>query len=473
MEPAPDGVSRRRKGRVRRWAIRLALGLIAAFAVLQLVLLTPWPAEWVAGRLERRLGLEVEIERLGWTPWSGAKVRGVRVFQPGPLRVEGDEWLVDVEEVRVDLAATGLLAGEVVVERLEVERPRLHLRGEMVIDWLRQAVPPPVEVAVVPKDSAARVASASEATKGEAPPVAEARPAEKAEAIVVAEAPLEKSKARSKAKRWEVEIADGEVLLGWGGMSEPLAGVTGVGLDLRKDGGEGTGRLTGEWSVPLVDGAGGFVIELLKEGMAWRMRPGGPRSDAAPIFEAAASALPGVPWQLTTGGGRAGVEWSFGGREIKAEQVAWQGGGGGWVLAPGSWAAGFRAEAGALEVPALGWRGDRAEVVVALERGRLKVPVAKAVGETGSILANGWADAGGARGTVRVVVPPEVAQEIGRRWTGADLPWRPLAPGNRVFLDVGAEWAGGPLRFSLGDGWMEWRPGAGLPEAGEDAKGAR
>ena len=463
MEPAPEEVSRRRKRRASRWALRLAFGLLVAFAVLQLLLLTPWPGAWLAARLERKLGLEVEVARVGWTPWSGVKVSGVKVFQPKPLRVDGDEWLLDLEEVRVEVAMRRLLTGEVRIERLEIERPRLHLRGEMLVDLLRQAVPPPA-VATARPDDAPVVAAVPEQNEAEEPQVADAG---KTETAAVAEEPTQEP----RSSRWQVGVTEGEVMLEWGATGNTLAGVSGLELELRKDGPEGTGRLAGEWSVPPLGGAGAFQLDLAKDGLAWRMKPIGQGDDVA--FEAAASALPGLPWQATTRGERAKGGWTLAGREIHAEKSAWQGGGGGWALVPGSWKAGLRAEAGALEVPAFGWRGDRAEVTVVLDGGRLQVPEARVVGESGAVLANAWADAGGARGTVRLVLPPEVAGDVGRRWIGRDLPWRPLAPGNRVFLDVGVEWVGGPVKLSVGDGWMEWMPGAGLPEAGRDGKGAR
>jgi len=132
--------------------------------------------------------------------------------------------------------------------------------------------------------------------------------------------------------------------------------------------------------------------------------------------------------------------------------------GGGWLQAPGSWrgVSAFEAKQPQVSMGGQVVDFDSASAVVQLAGGVIQSPDFRVMGESASILGNGWITSRGGVAVVRLVVPDSAVRMINgalnQRVPESVFSFKPLDPGNRWFSDVSIwrEEAGWSVGF--GDG---------------------
>lgn len=427
--------------------------LLLGFLLLQLLLATPWMRAKVAGKLSQRIGgLEVGIGSLSWTPWSGAKIGGLEVKQPEVLRELVPTPLLVVDEIHVwpDYAAG--LKGKISVTEVKVLRPKLHVTADMLVSIAAASMPPadpPAIASVVPSPAP---------VSGELPKVA---PADQSEPPLKGEMPEQKPEVVTKSphapvpvpkvlrKRVQLVVEDGGFELLRVGMKKRLVGVEGVNLDLPLFGEAGESSS----SVALIECFGQTLDEELSikvktegDGMAFHFL--GDPSEGFGVFGRSNFALVrGLPFQVDLvlrlpEVGNLAISETFSGQ---CEEVQARIQGGGWLQAPGSWrgVSAFEAHKPRGSLGSIGGQVinfDSASAVVQLAAGVIQSPDFRLIGDSASILGNGWVTSRDGAAVVRLVVPYGVVGmlngEFVKRVPDGVFAFRPLKPDNRWYSDV-------------------------------------
>jgi len=436
-----------RRRRHRRWPLRLLRGSawllgggVLLFAALQFLVSTDWAAGKAADALSSRLGLPVTVERVGWTPWGGARAEGVSIAQPEALAARVGEPLVEIEACRVRPDYLALLAGRAEARSVEFDAPRVRVAVEMLGAIAGSAAAPVGEpgtlaggggrARVRPGPPAGPQASGGASTTGPEP---EEPPAEASTPTPEVRKPV------------RISVRRGEFRLVRAGAGE-LAGVTGVDLDLPlfAPGSEAAGRID---RLKLLGSSIQTNVEVALDPAARVVSflfPKASENELQCTGVVHISTANGWPFQAQLGVRL--LELDLGsvgapqGGKIKRLNLALNGQG--WVHAPGSWAGRLRAELGELTVPVegIGLSFDRGTALADWSGGVLRIPDARLVGEQVSLLGNGWLNRVEAAAVVRVVVSetlaPALSQEVARRQPGARLDWQRLEPGRRAYTDL-------------------------------------
>jgi len=120
--------------RIRRWKRRLLWGAvlapIVAWGAANLLLATSFGTGIIADRIGKRLSLPCEIERIGWTPWSGVVVRGVTLSAPDDFMQEAK--VAYIEAIDLDLSWGDLLKKQVKLEALEMDGVDVNVPYELL-----------------------------------------------------------------------------------------------------------------------------------------------------------------------------------------------------------------------------------------------------------------------------------------------------------------------------------------------------
>lgn len=107
-----------------RWLVAPMLVLTFGLLIVSnLVLQTRAVREWAEGKLERRLGLDVAIRSISWTPWTGIQVRDLTAKIPN-LGNAGSSELRPLYDLDVDVQITwgALRGGEIKARELRLRR---------------------------------------------------------------------------------------------------------------------------------------------------------------------------------------------------------------------------------------------------------------------------------------------------------------------------------------------------------------
>ena len=434
--------------RPRRWVRRIkrlllvsAGGLLLLFLALQVLLATPWLRDRVAEKLSQRLGLDVEIGGLGWTPWGGGTVREFVILQPGPVREHTDEPLLRIAEIRVSPHYRSCARGDWWVERIEVRDPVLSVSVEMLISLAAAGLPsqdpPPVIAAVDPS-------KARPQEPGPEPPSIVGCPEsghDGGQGVAgngAAPGVPIKSSANQKKRTFEAIVRNGSCKVFSIGQNGDLVALDGLDVDIVGTGDVGSGRArlstlkmlqqTMETSVgvelELVAGVLSFVIQEDAEKDRQLTGNGNVGMRRGFPFQASVGYESSEPSKLMIPG--------LGELDIEENQTFVQCMGLGRV--PMSWRALLRAGGEGVELKEAGLGFDRYEAAMVLRNGVFQVPDFRLLGDQASLLGNGWVNRESGSGVVRLVVSSAAAEWVKAR-LGVER-MESLDPGNRQFLDV-------------------------------------
>ncbi len=115
---------------MRRLLVFLCLAPVVVWLLSLLIFSTSWGTGLVASRLEKKIGLDCEIESLGWTPWSGFFLKGLVLTAPDDFQSCGE--VVRVAEVVVDPGWQHLMKKKLAVDQLQVGGVSVNLPVELV-----------------------------------------------------------------------------------------------------------------------------------------------------------------------------------------------------------------------------------------------------------------------------------------------------------------------------------------------------
>ena len=159
---APIGETRR--GFRRWWRVAIILAALPIFGLLlgYALLRSSWTSDWLANKIQARVGLETRVGGISWSPWSGAAIHDLEILQPKPLRALEKESLLKIGSVSFTPVWRAWLRGRFDVQSIMLDSPRVVLPVELLYELGRpsaQATPPPV--AVTPAAVAAQPAQPS------------------------------------------------------------------------------------------------------------------------------------------------------------------------------------------------------------------------------------------------------------------------------------------------------------------------
>lgn len=459
-ELAPAQPVLRRRACWWKWLAVVTCLPLVVFGLSNLWLATPPGRGWVAGRLGRLTGLEARTGPLSWSPWNGVTARQVELLAPEPLRA-GGEPLLSVKRVTISVHWRSLAKGVLVARSIEVEEPRLRLPVELLsVLATRQ----PVVVVQVPQNLAAAPPNAApgtgagEGTVGQAtgPEVAVAAPAQTPGAMVPPGTDL-------GGTAW-MKVSGASLWLGPAGQPQGWIEAEGVDAEVPMAGNEAPGRVAVA-SLRL----GNMPAKPTEVALHWRapvltMGPWTPPLEGVHC-EVRAQAIPAGPLPFL-------VECQLPKQEIARRD--WAGGwsvgaavgealfrAGGYFRSPSSWQGECQATAAGLAVGQQGglqtWFDD-ARLALGVRNGMIMMSDARAIGEAGSLLANGWLFADGRVAAVgRLVLPRDSALALQERFGAAFLTaegggFGPLETPDRWAMDT-------RLGGTVGEPWVEFGNG--------------
>lgn len=436
----------------RRWRSRIVRGLayglllgLLAIVVLQVLLATPWVKNRVAAKLSTRIGgLPVKLQSLGWTPWSGATIRGLSVAQPPPLDELLEKPLLYVESIRVWPDYRAAIKGEWVLDGMEIEEPSLYLSMEMLATILAAAAPAEAPVVTLATADPAPIeapplvalpdALTREAQSSEDPP---AKPETVAKTVIQA--------SDFREPMW-LRVTGGSLSLVSVSVPVELAGFDGLSFDLplfgRKSHGDlafGEMRVAGRSIETDVVGVTGGEDRVVTFSI-----PGTPEAKDGVALSLALKLVNGLPFE--------------GGLKLRVEElervvvrddlklgVGWMEmgmKGQGWLQAPASWSGMAQLSGQSLEVELGGMplTFDRLGGGLLLQQGLLRCPDMRLIGDQLALLGNGWVSVQDGSGVLRVVVPEGGVKLVNQKLIATDssshVDWQLLEPGNRSFMDL-------------------------------------
>ncbi|MEP4078791.1 hypothetical protein [Haloferula sp.] len=431
----------------------LVVLLLIGFLLIQTLLSTSWVRGKVAAKLSQRVGgLNVQIADLDWTPWGGARIRGLKVGQPELLEKLVPIPLLEVDEVHVWPDYAAALKGELAASQVTVKRPKLHVSAEMLMSIAAAstpaAEPPSIAAAAVPQPAAAvgggsesesESASTVEAPEaGNQPQAASPKPP-----VQAVEAPAPPKVVR---KRIRVVVEDGGFELVRAGEEEKLAVINGVNLDLPVFGEPAEASS----SIALIECLGQVIDDDLK----LEVKTGGagldflivdrPGKKSGIVGRVGLIAVAGVPFRANLGVRRDALDRMKLSEELSVEsgEIQMRVNGGGWLQAPGSWSGvgqfGANQVLGQLAGQSLAF--GSATGSLQLSGGVIQSPDFRLVGDSASILGNGWVTSRDGAAVLRVVVPYSVVgmmnAGLGKKVPESVFAFKPLQPDNRWYSDV-------------------------------------
>ncbi|MGB6219965.1 hypothetical protein [Haloferula sp.] len=493
-------MNHRRHGYPRwcRRTLKVVAGLIGllvlGFLLLQALLATSWIRAKVATKASQRLGgLPVSIEAIGWTPWSGASIRGLKVGQPQALADVLAEPLLEVDRVHAWPDYESAMNREWRVHELSLESPRFHVSVEMLASVVADAIPevaapvtpmvvaevareeelfspaltpipgldfepvdpgpitPPIQVEVPDlPDPGEEIPVEPEVQKVEEVPTIE--PDEKAvkEAPEDVQSPPPVVKAvpvkKEKPRRLRVRIDDGSFELVRVGGPEPLLALRGIQVDLPLFG----AQEETDNSLGLLEILGATLEENLlfqverAESKLVVTFPDDETKDSKLSGSVLLNPVLGLPFQgeLNLRMSSIGPLKPGGGALLEGEAFKARLLGNGWLLAPGSLT-------GVAEWSLDGLKGsvagqelsfDSASGSLQLSSGLIQSPDTRLISDNVSLLGNGWLTAREGAAVLRVVVPfasvSFINAQFGKRQPQGRFSFKPLQPDNRWYSDV-------------------------------------
>jgi len=453
--------------RWKRWIRRiLAFALLAPVVILllgNLLLATPWLRGWAGRKISARTGVEAAVGRIRVTPWGGVTVRDLVLQQPTALGTAIREPLLDVRQIRLMPRWEGLLKSKVGISEIHIDGPRAVVAVEMLASLASGATAPPVPAAPPAVAAISPVPAAGEVK----PAPIEEQPG--AVPTVPTAKPPGPSPGEWPAATWIV-IADAGLQLRSTGLSGIVAEFSGLEARIPVAGEPAASTL----NLARVDLLGrsvasGISLPLAWHAPEWRVGP----CDLALVglqikFAAVAGRLPGTPFAVEVTVPPQPFDASPFFQQLKpgADQVEARAQAIGLLKFPSSWQ-GLSQAAAVLPVLSAGGevrRFDEGRAVVSLQGGQLQCPDIRLTADRLSLLGNGCFGADGQGSAVlRVVLPPDDARELSRRFTMPGAPggpvFQPLETPERVFLDLRWISYSGGQGVELGEGGPVVPPG--------------
>jgi hypothetical protein len=434
--------------RILKAASGLTALLLLLFLGIQVVLSTPWMRGKVSQKISQRVGgLDVGMADLDWTPWSGVTIRSLRIEQPVELREAVSKPLLEVAEIHAWPDHAAAIRGDLSLSELRVVRPGFHVTLDMLVSIASAAIPP-TEPPVVVAAAEPEPTTPNEVVP-EAPPFASVSQGKGGDDAVdppAVEAEATPEPVEVVRKRVLVVVEDGDFELVRAGMEGRLAAIEGLNLDLPLFG----EVVDSSSTVALVECLGQRIEEDLKidhksikDGVDFVMADD--KKKSSKVFGKLVMRLAtGLPMQSNLSVRLEGVDV-----EAADQSVAFQSGplqcrvqGGGWLQVPVSWQV-----LGQVEVQQLlGKIGegelafDKASGSIQLVGGVLRSPDFRLIGDSASLLGNGWMTKSDGAVVVRAVLPYEtvglVNGKLGERVPKGVFAFRSLKPDNRWYSDV-------------------------------------
>lgn len=456
-----------RSPRWKRWIRRiLAFAVLAPVVILllgNLLLATPWLRGWAGRKISARTGVEAAVGRIRVTPWGGVTVRDLVLQQPTALGTAIREPLLEVRQIRLMPRWEGLLKGKVGISEIRIDGPRAVVAVEMLASLASGATAPPVPAAPPAVAAFSPVPAAGEVK----PAPIEEQPG--AVPTVPTAKPPGRSPVEWPAATWIV-ITDAGLQLRSTGLSGIVAEVSGLEARIPVAG-EPAASTLNLARVDLLGGsvASGISLPLAWHAPEWRVGPCDLKLAGLQIkFAAVAGRLPGTPFAIEVTVPPQPFDASPFFQQLKpgADQVEARAQAIGLLKFPSSWQ-GLSQAAAVRPVLSAGGevrRFDEGRAVVSLQGGQLQCPDIRLTSDRLSLLGNGRFGADGQGSAVlRVVLPPDDARELSRRFAMPGVPvgpvFQPLETPERVFLDLRWISYSGGQRVELGEGGPVVPPG--------------
>lgn len=141
----------------RRWFWIVVPALpFAALLLANVWLACPPGRQWIAGKIQRRTGLEARVGGSSVWPWSGVSLREVELLQPPALRAMVSEPLARAGTIRLTPVWRSWLRGKRDLQAVEFDSPQFVIPVELLADLAKSqiptapAAPPPVAVVTPP-----------------------------------------------------------------------------------------------------------------------------------------------------------------------------------------------------------------------------------------------------------------------------------------------------------------------------------
>lgn len=432
MNPAAPQQGTRRA--LRRWIpAGFLLILLGVLPAANLWLSSRHGRQWIAGKIQRRAGLDTRISGVSITPWNGVEIRGIELLQPIPLRSAVTEPLASADLIRLSPVWMSWLKGKPELHAIAFESPRMVIPIELLADLAasRQrrnppaAAPPLSDPAVPgnPQPGPAAVAPPLPQQPGPAVPVGKRPPTGW---LHLKNASLVLMSAASGRKWLELDGVSGSIPVAGGPAVSPLA-------------------------VHAATASGNRILTEMTASLEWRpplltlTTPETPVHGIRTAVTAAVVLRSGLPLQIEVripeqdpgrivlpGGGHATartVSANARFRGILFAPPTWQGDFVAGVLSPSGTVAGRDVSF------------DRGNVVTVLRGGMLSCIDARLIGDELSLLGNATVLADGRlAGALRLVAPPDSATGIARHvFPGIPQPsLTPLSTPQRAAFDLEA-----------------------------------
>ena len=421
---------------IRRWFWIIPVVLpVAGLLLVNLWLACPPGRAWIAGKIQRRVGLETRIGRVEVWPWSGVSLHEVELLQAPALRAAVSDPFARIATIRLTPVWRSWLRGKREFRAVVLDSPQFVVPVELLADLAKSKTPALVSAAPAAAPPAAVVAPpfiGPPAPAPTTPPPAPPIPA-KVPAILTPTAWL------------HLENASFSLFSAASGKS--LIDITGLGGSIPVAGSPAESTL----AVHSIRAGGEPLLSDLSSSLTWE----NPLLSLKPIeteihgikvtFAGKLGMLSGLPMQIEALLPRQAIESiSLPANCVaSAEAIAANARFRGLLLAPGTWQGDFFAEA---QAPSGNVAGhdvafDRGSTVTVLRGGLLSCVDARLIGDDLSFLGNGSLLADGRlAAALRMVAAPESLTAIAGRMfklpQGASL--TPLSTPQRAAFDLEA-----------------------------------
>ncbi|MEO7098454.1 MAG: hypothetical protein ABI162_03770 [Luteolibacter sp.] len=147
-------IGERRRG-FRRWIwliLTPVLLPVLGFLLSNLWLATPWAHHWIAGKIQKRTGLETRVGGTSWSPWNGISIDSVELLQPPALRSAIPKPFARIGSIQLSPVWRAWVRGRLEVRSITLDTPDLTLPLELLAHLSGPApqVSPPAQAATPP-----------------------------------------------------------------------------------------------------------------------------------------------------------------------------------------------------------------------------------------------------------------------------------------------------------------------------------
>lgn len=396
----------RRRGFRRRILIGVALVPLGILVLGNAWLSLPPGRDWIAKRIQRKVGLDVRVGPTTVTPWNGVTLHELEFLQPPPLRATVDEPLARIDTMRLAPVWKSWLRGRPELQSVELDTPRVVIPLELIADIARSQKPaaPPIP----------QVAAAAPAAPPQTPPPAAPLPAPQPKP----EPPPQVPAIPPSPTGW-VRLKNASFTLLSASSGKPWVEVTGFNASIPVSGNPAESPL----EIGSIQIAGQAALTDLRTSLSWQA----PLLTLKPIETEAR----GVKFTLT---GRLGLTSGLplqaeaqapkqkpapltlpGDGRAEAEAIAANARFRGFLLAPGTWQGELVTEAlsPSAHIGGHDAKFDRGFAITVLRGGMLSCADARLIGDELSLLGNATLLADGRlAGALRLVAPPDSVTAI-------------------------------------------------------------